>query len=342
MTARIAFLGDTLLGGHAAAVVEQRGHWHLLSGIAPLIADADVVVANLEGPLTTREQPAAKDTAARPRWWYRADPAAVGALVAAGVRVVGLANNHVMDHGAEGLSDTLAALDAGGVLHCGAGMDDVAARRPATVHVGGLRVAFVAAMQRYRLYVEEGVYAAADRAGPARLSADRLAADVAAAHHDADVVVALLHWGRTYRPRTTRQARLGAAARAAGADLVVGHHPHVAQPVDVAAAAPVLYSLGNAAFGTAGRFAVKDCRPYGLVALVDVDDSGPVGIELRLLAVDNRALGYRPVAATDDAADAFLATLLDPGAGWRRAGGGRVQITLTPDRWRGARDGQAR
>lgn len=323
MTARIAFLGDTLLGGQAADVVARRGHAHLLSGIVPLLADADLVVANLEGPLTRRERPAPKDDSGRRRWWYRSDPAAAAALADAGVRVVGLANNHVMDHGDEGLADTLAALDDAGVAHCGAGPDGTAARRPVTVRVGGVRVGFVAAMQRYRLYVAEDVYAGPGRPGPALLSGDRLAADAASAR--ADAVVALVHWGRTYRARTDRQVRLAAVVRAVGVDLVVGHHPHVAQPVDLAAPAPVLYSLGNAAFGTAGRFAAKGCAPYGVVAVVDLDDAGtPVRFELRLLDVDNHALGYRSAPATDGAADAFLHGLVDPAAGWRRTGGGRL------------------
>lgn len=329
MSGRIAFLGDTLLGGQADDVLGRHGYEHVLSGIAPLVADADLVVANLEGPLTRRERPATKDTSGRPRWWYRADPAGLTALVQLGVGVVGLANNHVMDHGAEGLSDTLAALDAAGVAHCGAGPDEASARRAAVVDVRGHRVAFVAALQRYRLYVGEGVYAGAGRPGTARLSAGRIAADVAAA--DGSPVVALVHWGRTYRPRTDRQVRLAGVVRAAGADLVVGHHPHIAQPVDLAPPAPVLHSLGNGAFGTAGRFAARGCAPYGMVAVVDLDDGGRLAaLELRLLAVDNRTLDYRAVPATDSGADAFLATLIDPAAGWRREGGGRVRATLTP------------
>lgn len=328
MSARLAFLGDTLLGAQAQPLLDRHGAGYAVEGIAPVVADADLVVANLEGPLTTVDRPASKDDRDRRRWWYRARPDALAALTAIGVRAVSLANNHVLDHGPAGLAETVAALDAAGVAHTGAGADEAAARRGAVVTVRGVRVGLASAMQRYRQYATEGGYATAARPGPALLRADHLGADLAAT--GADLRVALVHWGRTYRVRTDRQVRLAADLVAAGADLVVGHHPHVTHPVALVRGRPVLYSLGNASFGTPGRFAQRGWAPYGMVAVVDVEgEGGMTGLELRLLDVDNARLAYRPRPAVDRAADAVLRGLVDPCQPWRRVGGGRLRLEFT-------------
>jgi poly-gamma-glutamate synthesis protein (capsule biosynthesis protein) len=288
---RIAFLGDTLLGGQAQRILERRGYAYAFDGLAPVLAGADLVVANLEGPLTSRDRPAAKDTDGRRRWWYRALPESVSALAEAGIGLVSLANNHVLDFGAEGLAETLATLDAAGIAHCGAGPDLRAASAPATVTVGGLRVGFCAAMQRYRMYEAESLYATAERPGPCRLRPAHLPTP-----GDVDLWVALVHWGRTYRPVTDRQRRLAAALVGAGADLVVGTHPHVVQPLELVAGRPVLYSIGNGPFRTRGRFAQRGRLPHGLVVTVEWDDDARISaLDLQVIDVDNLRLRYRPV-----------------------------------------------
>src|SRR5207253_592383 len=102
-------------------------------GIRPLLAASDLVVANHEGPITELDQPQGKLDTGRKRYWYRARHDCVVALLDAGVRVVGLANNHVLDFGAEALEETIRVLDGAGIAHCGAGPDRKAARRPAIV-----------------------------------------------------------------------------------------------------------------------------------------------------------------------------------------------------------------
>lgn len=327
MGARIAFLGDTLLGGQAQATLDRHGYEHATGGLAPVLADADLVVANLEGPVTATERPAAKDAADRKRYWYRAHPESLAALSALGVRLVSLANNHVLDHGAEGLADTIAALDGAGIAHCGAGADERAARRPVTLDVPGGRVGFLSALQRYRIELDDARYAGDHRPGPLRLRSGRIADDLAAV--DADLRVALVHWGHTYRPVSGRQRRLAAALLTAGADLVVGHHPHVVQPVELDRGRPVLYSLGNGVFGTPGRFAQRGCPAYGMVAVVELDDSPRVtALELRLIDVDNRTLDYRPVLADEPAARRLLTRLASPAPRWRSTPDGYLRTQL--------------
>lgn len=309
MSVRVAFLGDTMLGGAAQRLLDRHGYDYPLARIRRLWSDADLVVANHEAPVTRRGAPAAKQDTGTPRYWYRADPHSVHVLATHGVGVVSLANNHVGDFGDDGVLDTMAALDAAGIAHCGAGSTDTEARRPAVVEVGGLRLGFLSVMQRYDMYVAEGTYARRGHPGPARLRMSRLGPDIAALRERVDVCVVLVHWGRNYREVTPLQQRLAKEIAAAGPDLVVGHHPHVAQPLEHVDGVPVLYSLGNAAFGTRGRFG-SDVPPYGLVAVADLDRRRVAGLDLRLVEVDNAVVGYQPRPATGPEAEAFLAGLL--------------------------------
>jgi Bacterial capsule synthesis protein PGA_cap len=317
--ARIAFLGDTLLGGDAQPVLDREGYDYALAEIAPLVADADLVVANLEGVVSERPL----EPMPHRRWAYRARPESLAALIAIGVRVVSLGNNHVLDYGQDGLADTLAALDAAGIARCGAGQDDHAARRPAIVEVAGQRIGFLSALARYKLHLEADGYARSGHGGPARLRSATIRGDLAALE-DLDARIALVHWGRNFRPITDGQRRMADALRSSSsAELVVGHHPHIAQTVDCDGRCPILFSIGNAAFGSVGRFAQFDAPPYGLLVTVELDDSGaPAAVEARLLLVDNRVVNYRTRPAEGDEANRVLRALLEPRGEWHAIASG--------------------
>ena len=206
---RVSFLGDTLLGGAAQDTLDRLGYGHALDGISPLFGNSDLVVANHEGPLTECVEPGVKHDTGKKRYWYRGKPEAACALADAGIRLVSLANNHVLDYGPAGLRDTIAALDAAGIAHCGAGNTRRDARRPCIVEVSGVRIGFVAYMQHYRMYADEGVYATKDRPGPAKLRTRNVAHDLLSLNN-VDLRVVLVHWGRNYRAVNPRQRRLAA------------------------------------------------------------------------------------------------------------------------------------
>jgi capsule synthesis protein PGA_cap len=168
-----------------------------LEGLARLLVGVDLVVVNHEGPVTTREGEVGKADTGRKRYWYRALPDSLRALVDADVGVAALANNHVLDFGPDGLADTIAALDQAGIARCGAGMDEAQARVPAIVELGGVRIGFLSVMQRYHLYAHEGLYASDDRAGPRRLRRRTVREDLARLGGKADLRVVLVHWAAT-------------------------------------------------------------------------------------------------------------------------------------------------
>jgi poly-gamma-glutamate capsule biosynthesis protein CapA/YwtB (metallophosphatase superfamily) len=282
----------------------------------------DLVVANHEGPLTSREQPQPKADTGRKRYWYRADPGSAGALKDMGIQLVSLANNHILDYGQAGLEDTIGELNARGIAHCGAGGNEEQARQPAILTVKGHRIGFVSCMQRYKIYVQERAYATSRHGGFYQLRPGKIGEDLASLESLVDLRVALVHWGRNYRPVAPRQQRLADILLASGADMIIGHHPHIPQSVDLSLGKPVFYSLGNGPLGTPGRFH-SGRPPYGLVTIVEVGNTHRITtIDLHLIAVDNSVVGFRPVPAVDDEATELLWSLVTIEQGWRAIPGG--------------------
>ena len=252
--------GDVTLGYHFEEYFDQqlaRGASRdemLAYGfreVRSAVARADLFIVNLECPFTARGEKLPKN------FNFRARPELVDALLAGGVGAVSLANNHLMDYGPIGLSDTLATLDAAGIPHFGAGRTLAEARRPAIIERRGIRIALLG----YLFFGEHNIeppeiIAAEDRAGVAGhySSANALEAmlrsDVAAARSQADLVIPFFHWGRegSHSPEPY-QLQLAHAAIDAGAAAVLGSHPHVLQGMELYRGAPVVYSLGNFVFG---------------------------------------------------------------------------------------------
>jgi len=232
-----------------------------VAAIAPVFAQADVAYANLEVPLTAHRIPtprkSAEDRKARRQFVLKADPRHIASLTRMGLDLVSLGNNHAMDYGIEGLRATRAGLRKAGIGATGAG-ENLADAEAVVVKVlpSGLRVGLVS----YLAFMGSGAMAKCTPAsikspGVATLAFGgvindrarlRLAQVVDSARQRADVVLVALHWGieRDTRP-TAYQVALGRAFIDAGADGVLGAHPHTLQGREVYAGRPILYSLGN-------------------------------------------------------------------------------------------------
>lgn len=236
----LVFVGDVMLARGVGAKMKAANDWTLpFLKIADTLRSADLAIANLECPVS--------DVGADRRHLYsfRADPNVLEGLKFAGFDVVSVANNHAYDWGEAALVDTLARLREAGIAPVGAGSNDLEAHYPVIRTVGDLRVGFLA-------YVNiEPQYARAEpsKPGVAWLDALRVVADVRFARPLVDILVVLPHWGVEYAPRPTpQQVKLARQIIDAGADLVVGTHPHVVQPVDAYGGGWIAYSLGNFVF----------------------------------------------------------------------------------------------
>lgn len=236
----LAFLGDVAPGRSMEFQLLRYGPQHPWAGLAPLLAgDGVLAVANLESVLSSRGPALSKP------YVIRAHPLMGEMLAAGGLDIVSLANNHALDYGNEGLDETLSALGDLALPVVGAGASHDEAHRPAIQTVNGVRVAILA-------------YAAARWDGSPDVPAtDRLAwavagdvqAGVRAVRGEADLVVVLLHAGTEYASEPSAdQVSVARAAIDAGADLVVGHHPHVTQTVERYGGGLIVYSLGDAIF----------------------------------------------------------------------------------------------
>jgi poly-gamma-glutamate capsule biosynthesis protein CapA/YwtB (metallophosphatase superfamily)/outer membrane protein assembly factor BamB len=235
----LAFLGDVAPGRSMEAALARYGAAYPWEGLGWLLQEADLAVANLESALTTQGVPQDK------LYLIRAHPRWGETLTASGLDVANLANNHALDYGQAGLEETLGTLEGLGIAAVGAGTSRQAAHRPALFTLDGVRVAVLG-------------YAAARWNGSVDVPAtDRLAwaepegvrADVLAVGSQADVVVVLLHAGSEYAAGPSAdQVAAAHAAVDAGADLVVGHHPHVTQTVERYGEGLIVYSLGDALF----------------------------------------------------------------------------------------------
>lgn len=211
-------------------------------GVLPVFRRAAAVVANLESPLLDAGVPVpGKCTLSGPTAWAQV-------LRDAGITIVSLANNHMMDFGPDGLATTIRSLDAAGVARVGGGANRAAANAPVVLEIQNRRVAFLA---RTSVVVSAPWYAAGDETpGVAFLDADETCAAIQRAKREADLVVLLIHWGlEEYRYPSPGQRDLARRFAAAGADMVIGHHPHVTQGVERIGRSVVAYSLGNFLFG---------------------------------------------------------------------------------------------
>ncbi|MCC6349904.1 MAG: CapA family protein [Candidatus Eisenbacteria bacterium] len=241
----LAAVGDVGVLGSVRRRAASEGPDAPFAALAPHARAADLAFANLEFPVGERAwvRPGRADE-------FFHDAGVPAALARAGFRVVSLANNHMMDCGERGLARTLDACRSAGLAAVGAGADLEAARTPARIEVRGVRVVVLA-------YATAGGDAATSgRAGVAPLEPELVAADLARWRPQADVLVVSVHWGSMYvdfpPPRVVGMAKSIAAA---GADLVLGHHPHVLQGAARVGRTLVLYSMGDAVFdGRSGDF----------------------------------------------------------------------------------------
>lgn len=214
------------------------------SSVEPSLDSADLSLVNVETAISDRGTPHRKE------YVFRAPPAAAERIAAGGVSIANLANDHANDYGPDALADTIDLLERAGVTTIGAGRNAEEAHRYRLVTTGsGVDVAFVGTS----LIVPSGF--AANIATPGIASAHppgraRVLDTVRAASVAADAVVVAVHWGIERDPCPNDAQRLLAQQLLdAGADAVIGHHPHVLQPVMVSGGKLVAFSLGNFVWG---------------------------------------------------------------------------------------------
>ncbi len=240
----LAFAGDTNFNNQLGALRSSPGT--VLSAIAPTLSAADVTMLNLEAALGTGGSPQPK------KFTFQVPAQAIDAVKAAGVDVVTMANNHGMDFGPVGFADSLRIERESGFPILGIGADDTEAYTPWVTEAKGQRIGFIGANDIFDDNLRSAWTAAPGHPGLASAEEahqERLAQEVRTLRPEVDTLVVFLHYGtETQLCPNARQKELVELLTGAGADIVVGSHPHRLQGVGYHGQQFVAYSLGNFAF----------------------------------------------------------------------------------------------
>jgi poly-gamma-glutamate capsule biosynthesis protein CapA/YwtB (metallophosphatase superfamily) len=299
---QIVFVGDMLLGDAAQPFLDEHGYLWPFEEIPHLI-EADYAIANGEGPITAIEQPWDADQV----WSYNAQPETAQAMAEYGFDAVGFANNHTMDRGPEGISDTRDHIESNKMTFFGAGLDLAEAEAPLLIETP---------------YGLVGVVGLGDNWGNDRTAAENHAGTVPlskanirhgyqlARDAGADWVIGYVHWGRNYADITDAQRRWAREFAREGYDLVVGHGAHSIQPVEIINHMLVIYSVGNFVFGTPGRF-TEDYPGFGLVVKADLQSNGFHQLTFNCIQTDNQVVNFQPRPCTPTQAQQVFSLLPD-------------------------------
>lgn len=290
-------VGDIMLAGRWAPVLKKKGYDFPFAGVLSELAVGDINLANLESPLAIGGREFINK-----KFRFRAEPEVADAMRSAGFNLVTLANNHSMDFGGDALAETLEHLAAAGIDAVGAGENLDAARKKALYSIKGRKIAFLG----YSLTQPVEFFAGRNRPGTAPGYENMVEADVISARSEADYVVVSFHWGKEATGAVQAYQR-NAAHKAidAGADAIIGHHPHVLQGVELYNNGIIFYSLGNFTFASKSR-----TSDVSAIIRLRLDDELRTA-EILPLDVLHKRVGFQPKVLTGDEGEAVIDKLIE-------------------------------
>ena len=238
----LLFTGDIMLSRGVANQIEKHNDYkYPFLKIAETIKSADLSFGNLEGPISARGANQGS------QYSFRDDPRVVEGLKFAGFDILSVANNHIFDWGQEALMDTLSIAHDNGIETVGAGENFEKANMPVIKNISGTKIAFLAYTNLY----PESLGARKNKPGISSFDIERIKKEIAEMKNSqtADIVVVSFHWGDEYQTKANNsQKNIAHSLIDAGADLIIGHHPHVIQEIERYQNGWIAYSLGNFIF----------------------------------------------------------------------------------------------
>lgn len=302
---RVILGGDVYSGERMIRHYNREQPPSFVDSLREVMKGADLRLANLEAPITRLDT-----TPVKKQYVLKQPPrASLPILTAMGLDGVSLANNHVMDFGAQGLNDTKQALEEVGIQYAGAGGNRGKAQRAAFFRRKGVILGFLSFSNTF----PRSYWAGDTTPGTAYGYVQEIERRVQSVSRRTDYVLVSFHWG-TERDTTPKEYQSTLAHRAidAGADVVFGHHPHTLQPVERYREGLIFYSLGNLFFTT-----LTHNVEHGLLADVRLRPDGPPEARLHLLGVNNYRVRYHPRLLQRAASPSRIARLLRR-PGWVR------------------------
>ena len=273
-------VGDIMLAGKWAGTIRKDGYNSPFREITAELKSGDITIANLESPIARggREFTGKK-------FRFRAEPAVAEALRSSGINLVTLANNHSMDFGGQALTETMSNLEKTGIAWVGAGENLAEARKMALYTIKGKKIAFLG----YSLTQPVEFFATQNRPGTAPGLEKIFVEDIKRARQAADYVIVSFHWGTEGRSDLQPYQRTVAhKAIDAGADVIIGHHPHVLRGIEHYKTGIVFYSLGNSTFASKSKTAESS-----IIVRLSFG-AGKREAELLPLDILHRRVGFQP------------------------------------------------
>lgn len=285
----IAAVGDIMFGKELNHILEDESPDLPFAATVEALKSADLAVGHLASSLSTRgEAPSNRQNP------FRSPPAAARGLAGASIKVVSLANPHMMDYGAEALTDTIDFLSWYGLKSVGAGANLKLATTPVILDIKGTKVAFLAYHHGAQFSAE---YADKNTPGTAPAALSLIKSNIAEAKKRSDVLILFIHWGLSSasdpNPSSNvvseRQRFLAQEAINSGADLVLGQKLHTVQGLEIYSQKAILYSLGDYIFGTFDKQ-----QATSVIAKFIFADNKLVKIQLTPILIDNPELKFQP------------------------------------------------
>lgn len=267
----IALGGDILMDSYFADYINKHGVDYSWTDISSIMSAADIAIVNLETSVSTRGS-----TKKREGYGFRSAPFTLEGLVNAGIDFVSAANNHILDYGENAFFDTMDYLDDYGISYAGIGSNIEEAEGVTIIEKNGLKIGFIS----YTSIIPWNNWRADDNSpGVAPLhdkDIKRALENIRDSNDKCDVLILILHWGVEYESTPLdSQVELAHQMIDAGADIIVGHHPHVLQGIEFYNKKPIFYSIGNFIFLKMNENAGKTC-----IFQVEVNKDGFVSGQL--------------------------------------------------------------
>lgn len=238
-------VGDILLDRGVRTMIKKNNVYYPFSNIAHYIQEKDLAFCNIECPVVHKSEgfPINK------QYSFRADTEYIRGLIYAGFNIASVANNHTMDYGKSGFIKTIENLEKDSIWTVGGGMNQRESFQPLLIEKNGETFAIFAMLE----FLLEGTVYNENKPYPALGNIDRLCQEISKIQGDIDNIIVSFHWGKegSFLP-TSRQIDYAHKVIDAGADLVLGHHPHVLQSVETYKQKLIVYSLGNFIFDNIG------------------------------------------------------------------------------------------
>jgi len=285
----LLFLGDFMIGDSYSGSYEKPFN-HLDS----MLSGKSEIIINLETSVTTSNVTVNPEKT----YVYKMDPTVLETLVNHNITMVNLANNHIMDYGTIGFTDTLKYLHQNQLSFFGAG-NNLSEARAGKIrsYTADTIIGFLGYFEYRNSYdMKYNFYANDDEPGVSSINKDQIQSDISLMKNNSDMILVSLHKGGNYETKISKSHQdIARFAIDCGADAVICHSAHIVLPIEFYKQKPIFYSVGNFIFTTPGRFRyVDEVYHAGLGVELIIEDQQLSAIELIAFKTNNRVTNYEP------------------------------------------------